>query len=68
MTQIFRITHFKNLPFIMRNGLNCPNSDIKDPDFEPIGFPTLIHNREERMVPLPPKWNIVRLYTFSFLV
>lgn len=66
MTQIFRITHFKNLPFIMRNGLNCPNSDIKDPDFEPIGFPTLIHNREERMVPLPPKGTLSDYIPFHF--
>lgn len=66
MTQIFRITHFKNLPFIMRNGLNCPNSDIKDPDFEPIGFPTLVHNREERMVPLPPNGTLSDYIPFYF--
>ncbi len=68
MTQIFRITHYKNLPFIMRNGLHCPNSEIQDPDFEPIGFPTLIHNREERLVTVPTEGTLAELYSILFLV
>ncbi len=28
---IFRITHIANMPWILANGLHCPNSDIRDP-------------------------------------
>ncbi len=66
MTQIFRITHYKNLPYILRNGLHSPNSEIQDPDFEPIGFPTLIHNREERLVTVPPEGTLADYIPFYF--
>lgn len=44
-TRIYRLTHYKNLPFIFRNGLHCPNSTFKDPDFVNIGFQRLINSR-----------------------
>lgn len=66
MTQIFRITHYKNLPFILRNGIYCPKSEIQDPCFEQIGFPTLIHNREERVVPVTPEGTLSDYVPFYF--
>jgi hypothetical protein len=54
MTQIFRITHINNLPFIIQNGLHCANSSIQDLDFKPIGFPTLVNYRKDRTVPITP--------------
>ena len=54
MTQIFRITHIDNLPFILRHGLHCPNAEVTDPDFVPIGYPTLIAYRSNRAVPVEP--------------
>ena len=66
MTQIFRITHFKNLPFILRNGLHSPNSEVQDPNFVPIGFPTLIHYREERAVPVAPGGSLADYVPFYF--
>lgn len=54
MTQLFRITHINNLPFILQNGLHCPESDIRDPAFTQIGFPSLIDYRKDREVPVLP--------------
>jgi hypothetical protein len=43
--RIFRLTHYKNLPFILTNGIHCANSKIKDPNFIPIGAKRLIESR-----------------------
>ena len=30
---IFRITHIDNVPWILRNGIHCQNSPVRDPNF-----------------------------------
>ena len=67
-TYIYRITHYKNLPFILENGLYAPNSEIKDQDFTPIGFPTLIASRTEKEIPLPPAGTLADYIPFYFTV
>lgn len=52
--RIFRITHIKNLPWILRNGLHCPSSDNRDPDFIAIGHPEIIGKRTSKRIPIPP--------------
>jgi hypothetical protein len=66
MTQIFRITHIHNLPFILQHGLYCPNAELQDPAFQPIGFPTLIEYRKERVVPVPPGGTLHDYIPFYF--
>ena len=51
---IFRITHRKNVNWLLRNGLRCANSDVRDPEFVNIGNPDLIAKRRSREVPIPP--------------
>jgi len=51
---IFRITHRDNIPWLLRNGLHCSNSEIQDPDYVPIGSAELIGKRQKRDVPVPP--------------
>lgn len=51
---IFRITHVKNLPWILDNGLHCRNSALQDPKFMNIGNPELIDKRNRRVVPVDP--------------
>jgi hypothetical protein len=51
---IFRITHRENVPWIVRNGLHCRNSDVDDANFVAIGNPELIDKRRTQMVPCPP--------------
>ena len=65
-TLIYRITHYKNLPFILQNGIHCPNSDIQNPDFIQIGFPSLISKRDNRPVPVEPFGTLADYVPFYF--
>lgn len=51
---LFRITHRKNLTWILENGFYCPNSNILDPNFKAIGDPDVIHRRQGKKVPIEP--------------
>ncbi len=49
---IFRITHVKNVPWILDHGIHCMTSNVVDPAFVPIGMPELIVKRATRTVPI----------------
>lgn len=51
---IFRITHIRNVPWILDHGLHCRNSDVVDPNFIPIGLPELIDRRTNHPIPIAP--------------
>lgn len=68
LTYIYRITHYKNLPFILKNGIHCPNSDVQDPGFIPIGLPGLISRRGDRRVPVAPFGTLADYVPFYFAV
>lgn len=51
---IWRITHRRNLPWILTNGLHAGNSAARSPDWVTIGNEELISRRAQRSVPLPP--------------
>ncbi len=53
-TGVYRITHYRNLPFILKNGIHSPDSSKDDPEFVPIGFPTLVAHRNLREVKIAP--------------
>ncbi|BCB97070.1 hypothetical protein JZK55_19920 [Dissulfurispira thermophila] len=67
-TFIYRITHYRNLPFILQNGIHCQNSNINDPNFIQIGFPSLIDKRNERQVPIEPSGTLADYVPFYFTV
>jgi hypothetical protein len=48
---IFRITHVNNMPWILRNGIHCKNSSVRDPNFVNIGNAELIVKRNARRMP-----------------
>ncbi|MFT5324182.1 MAG: hypothetical protein ACI8P0_002042 [Planctomycetaceae bacterium] len=50
--RIFRITHIKNVPWILDHGLHCQSSETKDPNFIGIGMTELISRRQTRQVPV----------------
>ena len=52
--RIFRITHIKNVPWILENGLHCSSSECRDPNFVQIGKADIIESRQRRAVPIPP--------------
>lgn len=51
---IWRIVHRDNLPWILRNGLHCKNSQTHDANFVAIGNTELIDRRSHRVVPIAP--------------
>ena len=63
---IFRITHIDNVPWILANGLHCPNSKTVDPNFRQIGNPDLIRKRSKRVVPIPPGGTLEDYIPFYF--
>ena len=63
---IFRIVHVRNLPWIIDNGLHCPNSDTQDPNYVSIGNASLIEKREHRTVPILPNGTLSDYVPFYF--
>lgn len=63
---IFRITHIKNVPWILENGLRCCNSSCHDPNFQAIGNPELIGKRTSRQVPIAPGGTLSDYVPFYF--
>ena len=64
--RIFRITHIKNVPWILANGLHCRSSGILDPNFVAIGNPDLIEKRKERLVLAAPGGTLSDYIPFYF--
>ena len=62
---LFRITHVRNLPWLLRNGLYAA-SGRRDPGFVPIGNPELIGKRAQRAVPIPPGGTLDEYVPFYF--
>jgi hypothetical protein len=63
---IFRITHLDNVPWILRNGIHCRNSSVRDPNFRAIGDPDLIEKRSNRQVPIGPGGTLSDYVPFYF--
>lgn len=63
---IFRITHIRNVSWILANGLHCRNSGRTDPEFVTIGKPDIIAMRDTRMVPVPPHGTLSDYIPFYF--
>ena len=51
---IFRITDIANVPWILKNGVHCCNSECQDSGFCAIGNPDLIDKRSRWQVPIEP--------------
>jgi hypothetical protein len=63
---LFRITHRDNLPWILKDGLHCPNSNRLDPNFVNIGNLSLISDRHNVRVPIPPGGTLSDYIPFYF--
>ena len=64
--RIFRLTHIKNIPWILKNGLHCRSSHQQDTGFVTIGNADLITKRAERAVPIPPQGCLADYIPFYF--
>ena len=63
---IFRITHINNIAWILRKGIHCRNSKIRDSSFYEIGNPDLISKRDRRRVPIAPGGTLSDYVPFYF--
>ncbi len=63
---IFRITHQRNVPWILEHGLHCRSSNIVDSDFVSIGNQDLIDKRASRLVPAHPGGELGDYIPFYF--
>lgn len=63
---IFRITHRDNIPWILDHGLHCANSDVRDPNFVPIGNEEVIARRAPRLIQISPGGTISDYVAFYF--
>lgn len=63
---LFRITHLRNVPWLLANGIYCGNSGLRDPDFIAIGDPKLIAKRASRDVPIDPGGTLADYVPFYF--
>ena len=63
---IFRITHRKNLRWLLDNGLHSSTSEHLDPDFISVGNPELIRRRNRRVVPISPSGTLADYIPFYF--
>lgn len=62
---VFRLTHLRNLPWILRNGIHCRNG-VHDPEFHPIGNPEIIARRSSKEVPVAPGGTLDDYVPFYF--
>jgi len=64
--RIFRITHIRNVPWILEHGLHCRSSMTVDQNFIPIGLPELIDKRSGHPVPISPGGTLADYVPFYF--
>lgn len=63
---VFRITHRDNVRWLLRNGLHCPSSEVRDANFITIGNPDLIVQRSHREVDIGPGGTLADYIPFYF--
>ena len=64
---LYRIIHIDNLLYILNQGqITCPNHANADPDYIGIGDSTLIEQRNEMVIELPPNGTFSDYVSFYF--
>lgn len=63
---IFRITHIRNVPWILDNGIHCHRSTVRDPAFVGIGSTDLISKRNSHAVTVTPGGTLGDYIPFYF--
>ena len=54
-TYIYRIIHYKNLDFLIKNGIHCCNSLVQNSNYLSIGDKSLISSRGTKSIQIEPK-------------
>lgn len=63
---IFRITHIRNVRWILNHGLHCRNGAVQDRNFVTIGERDIIDRRRDHPVPVGPCGNLADYIPFYF--
>lgn len=63
---LFRMVHFDNLEYILQTGMCASTHPLADPAYRNIGNRTLIRDREEYQVPIPPRGTLGEYIPFYF--
>lgn len=63
---IFRIIHRDNLAWVLKNGLHCASSEVRDPGFVTVGNQSIIERREAMSVPIVPGGSLSDYVPFYF--
>jgi hypothetical protein len=63
---LFRITHIRNLSWLLQNGLHCAKGANSDPDFVSISNSELIAKRTHHPVPISPGGTLADYVPFYF--
>lgn len=63
---IFRITHIRNVRWILQHGLHCRNGEVLDPNFVTIGASEIINRRDGHAVLGGPGGNLADYIPFYF--
>ena len=63
---IFRITHIRNVQWILNHGLHCRNGEVQDRNFVTIGERDIIGLRRDHAVPVGPRGNLADYIPFYF--
>jgi hypothetical protein len=50
--RLYRLTHIENIPHILEHGITHAASEKANPNYQPIGDPSLISSRGNRIVPI----------------
>jgi hypothetical protein len=64
--RIYRITHIRNVPWILEHGLHCRSSTTIDPNFVSIGSADLITKRSGHEIPIEPRGTLADYVPFYF--
>lgn len=49
--RLYRLTHIENIPHILEHGITHVASEKANPNYQPIGDPTLISTRDQKFIP-----------------
>ena len=63
---LYRILDYRNLDFVLKHGINCPSSILKDPDYINIGNKDVIGKRGNTTISVVPGGDIHNYVSFYF--
>lgn len=64
--RLYRLTHIENIPHILEHGITHATSEKANPNYQPIGDPTLISTRNDKIIPITRRRALGEFTPFYF--